>query len=316
MTRSLTRRRLLAAAPLALAAPARLRAAPVVHVSYVLRPFNVPQIVMRRRGLLERRLQPLGWGVAWHDITSGVLQAQALAAGSLDIGAVMNPVSVILALANGNPLRIIGGFARNSKLAAILAVDPAIRTVADLKGRMVAGLKGAAPHELLIKALQAAGLGIRDVTFLDMDLAPSYTALLSRRVDAAVLAADLILTALHAGAHEVPTAPGLIQPVNTACARAALVARRPDLVRLYQAAQQEAVAIVAADPEAAIRLGCEVNGLDVADGHELYRWQQFITGLTEADLQSLERDMRFLIEVGLCPRQVDLRAATFEAMAT
>ena len=137
MTPSLPRRRLLAGAALALAAPAIGRAAPVLNVSYVLRPFNVPQIVMRQRGLLEQRLRPLGYGVAWHDITSGVLQAQAMAAGSLDIGAVMNPVSVILALANGNPMRIIGGFARNSKLAAILAVNPAIRTVADLKGRTV-----------------------------------------------------------------------------------------------------------------------------------------------------------------------------------
>ena len=320
MTPTLPRRAVLTGAASlcasAILAPTIGRAAPALNVSYVLRPFNLPQIVMRQRGLLERRLQPLGWDVAWREITSGVLQVQALASGSLDIGAVMNPVSVILALANGHPMRIIGGFARNLKLVAILAMDPAIRTVADLKGRAVAGLKGAVPHELLIKALQSAGMDIGDVTFLDMDLVSGYTALMARRVDAAVLAADLILKAARAGAHEVPTAPGLIQPVNIACARAELVAERPDLIRLYRAAAEEAVATVAADPEAAIKLGCEANGLDLADGHELYAWQTFITRLTEADLESLQRDMQFLIDVKLCPRPVDLRAAMFEAMAT
>jgi ABC-type nitrate/sulfonate/bicarbonate transport system substrate-binding protein len=307
------RRALLAgAATLAIRVPAR--AAGALNVSYVLRPFNVPQIVMRQRGLLEQRLAPFGVGVVWHDITSGVLEAQALAAGSLDIGAVMNPISVILALANGNPMKIVASFARNSRLAAILSVDPAIRTIADLKGRTVGGLKGALPHQYLIKALQSAGLDIGDVTFLDMDLAPTYAALLSGRIAAGVLVADLILAAQQAGAHEIPTPPRLIEPVNVVCARTALVEQRPDLVRLYKSVQREAMAIVAADPEAAIRLGCTVNGLDPAVGRELFSWQSFETVLTPADLLSLQRDMAFLIDNKLCPRPVDLRAAMFEAM--
>jgi sulfonate transport system substrate-binding protein len=304
------------AVPAALAMPSVARAANVLHVSYVLRPFNVPQIVMRQRGLLDKRLAPLGWGVEWHDITSGVLQAQALAAGSLDIGGVMNPISVILALANGNPMRIVAGFSRNFKLAAILAVNPSIRTVADLKGRTVGGLKGAIPHELLIKALQSVGLSIADVTFLDMDLVPTYSALLAKQIDVGVLAADLILKAERAGAHDIPTKPGLVEPVNMACARAALVEQHPELVRLFQEAAAEAVAITAADPEAAIKLGCEVNGVDPADGRELFSWQHFEAKLTEADLASLNQDMEFLIDNKLCPRRVDLRAVMFETMAT
>lgn len=314
MTR-IPRRSLLAGAA-AFATISRARAADALHVSYVLRPFNVPQIVMRQRGLLEKRLAPLGMGVVWHDITSGVLEAQALAAGSLDIGAVMNPISVILALANDNPMKIIAGFARNNRIAAIMAVDPTIKTMADLKGRVIAGLKGALPQQYLIKALHAAGMNIDDVNFIDMDLAPSYTALLSQRVAAVVLLADLILQAQRAGAHEIPVPPHLIEPVNTVCARTALVAQRPDVVRLYKDAQREAMAIVAADPEAAIQLGCKVNGLDLADGRELYSWQSFETVLTPADLASLQQDMQFLIDNNLCPHPVDLRAAMFEAMAT
>ncbi len=315
----LTRRGLIAAAS-ALACPALVRparaAGGTLNVSAVLRPFNVPQIVMRERRLLEKRLEPLGMTVTWHDITSGVVQAQALASGALDIASVINPISLVLALANHNPMKIVAGFARNTKLAAILSLNPAIRTAADLKGRTVAGIKGTVLHELLIKALQQAGLGIDDVTFLDMDLPASYTALLARRVDAAVLAADLILKADHAGAHELEVPPRIVTPVNTVCASDALIARQPQLVRLFKEAQREAVALVAADPEAAIALGCRVNGIAPADGRTLFGWQSFFTDLTEADLDSIGRDMQFLLDVGLCPRPVDLRAATFEALAT
>ena len=308
----LPRRTLLAATTAAMVStPAR--SGSTLNVSYVRQPFNLPQIVMRHHRLLERRLQPLGTELVWHDITSGVLQAQALAAGWLDIGGVMNPTSVILALANGNPMRIVGAFARNFRLAAILATDPAITRIADLKGRSVAGLKGAVPHQLLIAALQSAGLGIADVTFLDMDLPAGFASLLSGRVNAAVLVADLILKAQRAGAHEIPTPPGLLEPVTLICARTGFVQQRPDLVRLYQAAHREAVAVVAADPEAAIRLGCTTNGIDLADGHTLFSWQAFEADLTEADLASLERDMAFLIAAKLCPRAVDLRAAMVEA---
>lgn len=313
----LTRRTLLGTAA-ALACPALIRpagAAEVLNVSAVLRPFNVPQIVMRERRLLENRLAPLGVDITWHDITSGVVQTQALASGALDIASIVNPISVLLALANNIPMKIVAGFARNTKLAAIQSMNPAIRTAADLKGRTVAGLKGTVLHELLIKALENVGLSINDVTFLDMDLAPTYTALIAKRVDAAVLAADLILKANRAGAHELEVPPRLVTPVNTVCASDTLIAKRPQLVRLYKDAQREAEAIVAADPQGAIALGCEVNNINEADGHELFGWQSFFTDLTEADLASMEGDMQFLLATGLAPRRVDLRTALFEAMA-
>lgn len=311
----LSRRALLGAV---LAAPALIRparAAEVLNVSAVLRPFNVPQIVMRERRLLENRLSPLGIEVSWHDITSGVVQTQALASGALDIASIVNPISVLLALANNIPMRIVAGFARNTKLAAIQSMNPAIRTPADLKGRTVAGLKGTVLHELLIKALESAGLSINDITFLDMDIPPSYSALLSGRVDAAVLAADLILKANAAGAHELALPAHLVAPVNTVCASDTLVSKRPHLVRLYKEAQREAIGIVAADPQAAIALGCKVNNIGAADGRELFSWQSFFTDLTADDLASIDRDMDFLLAARLAPKRVDPRTFLFEAMA-
>ncbi len=314
-----TRRRLLGGA-LGLAAAAIVRPASatpaVLNVSTVLRPFNVAQIVMRERGLLEKRLRPLGISVRWHDITSGVVQAEAMASGSLDIASVVNPISVILALANGNPMRIVAGAARVNRIAAIMTMKPEIRAVSDLRGRTVAVLKGTVTEQLLIEALQRARVPLAGVTIIDMPFPQMYAALLVGRVDAAVPAADLILAAKRAGAHEVPTPERLIAPVNVACASETLVTRNPGLVRLYKAAQREAVAFVKTNPAQAIAIGCAANKLGAADGAELYKWQTPFTTLTDADLASLAADEKFLLDIGMCPRKVDLRASLFEAMAT
>ena len=58
---------------------------------------------------------------------------------------------------------------------------------------------------------------------------------------------------------------------------------------------------------------CEASGIALEDGRTLFSWLRFQTLLSPADVASLEADMAFLLDAGLCPRPVDLRAAMWEA---
>ena len=80
-----------------------------INISYVESPFNLQAIVMRKQELLEKEFAADGVKINWHNITSGAQQTQAMAAGSLDIGGVMNTTSVLLANAGGNPVLIAAG---------------------------------------------------------------------------------------------------------------------------------------------------------------------------------------------------------------
>ena len=93
---------------------------------------------------------------------------------------VINTTSVLLAAAGGNELKIVSGFSRPTGLFAIVVKDPAIRSIADLKGRKVAGPKGTVLHQLLAAALDRSGLSMGDVDFLQMDIPAARTALLVR----------------------------------------------------------------------------------------------------------------------------------------
>ena len=145
---------LLAAAGLAwLAAGAHAAAPSEINISYVKAPFNLQSMVMREHKLLEKEFAADGIKINWHSINSGAQQAQAMAAGALDIGGVMNTTSVLLANAGGNPVKIAAGVSRPAQTFAIVTRPGLKLSIEQLRGKKIAGPRGTVLHQLLVAAL-------------------------------------------------------------------------------------------------------------------------------------------------------------------
>ena len=188
--------------------------AKTLNISYVRAPFNLQMIVLREHRLLEKHLKPLGVDVVWHEITSGSHQAQALASGDLDV---MNTTSVQLANAEGNPVQIIAGVSRPTDVFALVAAQGGVTSVRELKGKTVAGSKGTVLHQLLVAALAREGMSMQDIQFVQMGTEKAFAALQSRRVDAALLAANMVIKAQQEGGRILVTATGLVRPAKRSC---------------------------------------------------------------------------------------------------
>jgi sulfonate transport system substrate-binding protein len=120
-------------------------------------------IILRERRILEQVLQPLGWGVSWHEFLGGPQLLEALTAGALDFGTT-GEAPPIFAQAAGSSLLYVGFEPPSPTGEAILvAKDSPIRAVADLKGRTVALNKGSNVHYLLVQALASVGLTPADI---------------------------------------------------------------------------------------------------------------------------------------------------------
>jgi sulfonate transport system substrate-binding protein len=295
---------LLAAGP-ALAAAAQPAA---VRISYVKSPFNLPLIVAVKRGMLQQGFAKAGVAVTFYELDSGARQAEAMAAGSLDIASVINTTSVLLAAAGGNELRIVSGFSRPTGLFAIVAKDPAIVHPADLKGRTVAGPKGTVLHQLLAASLDRAGLGIGAVKFLQMDIPAARTALLSGQVDAALLAAANVLLAQAAGAHVVATAEGYLQPQLVVAARGGFLREHPQLVDLYVAIHREALDWIAGHREVALALGAQEQNIGLAEARALADGSHFTAEFGPEGLAGLGQDMDFMLRTGMRKAPVKVKA--------
>jgi sulfonate transport system substrate-binding protein len=279
-----------------------------INVSYVTSPFNLPSIVARRMGMWEKEFGPDGIKINFHKITSGSKQAQAMAGGSLDIGGVMNSTSVILANSAGNPVKIIAGYSRPAKLFAIVAKDKSIKSIADLKGKKVAGPKGTVLHQFLAAALASKGMSMKDVQHISMKLPAARTALLAGNVDAALLAASLMIKSVEAGCHIITTADGLVSPKLVITCRKGFFDENPEMIKRIIKVHNAARDYIASNQEKAVALGAKEHGVNLKDANYLFENTQFIRKLNSTDITSMGQDMDFLIQNGMLKKKVDLKS--------
>jgi ABC-type nitrate/sulfonate/bicarbonate transport system substrate-binding protein len=277
-----------------------------INISYVESPFNLQCMVMKDRGMLEKAFAAKGVKVVWHNINSGADQTQAMAAGSLDIATVINSASVILANAAGNPVEIAALVSRPKKVFALMVGPKGPKTVADLKGKTIGGPKGTVLHEMLVAALVANNMKAEDVKFMQMGLPAARTALLSGQIDGALQAAALIIRDQEAGMRELFTADGYCVPTLLSAVRPAFAKQYPDLLKIFLDTQKAAYDWIKANTEAAIAIGCKYQDIKQADGEKLYQWNGMADNtFTDADLQAIKGDVKFLFEQKMIDKEVD-----------
>ncbi|MGH6858617.1 MAG: sulfonate ABC transporter substrate-binding protein [Phyllobacterium sp.] len=120
-------------------------------------------VLLKARGILEKNLEAVGYGVRWTEFPAGPQLLEALNVGAVDFGTT-GETPPIFAQAAGAPLVYIAHEPPAPTGEAILVPkDSPIRKVADLKGKTVALNKGSNVHYLLVQALEEAGLVYSDI---------------------------------------------------------------------------------------------------------------------------------------------------------
>lgn len=275
------------------------------NVSFVESPFNVQVMVMKERGMLEKAFGEKGVAVKWHNINSGAHQAEAMAAGSLDVASVINSTSVILANAAGNRVEVAAIVSRPKRSFALLVGPNGPSSVKDLKGKTVAGPKGTVLHQMLAAAVASEGMTMKDVSFVSMGLPEARTALLSGKVDGALQAASLIIRGKEAGMKVLFTADGYLTPLLVSAVRPDFAKKYPELLDLYIATQAEAAAWARANANDAVAVGAKIHKISEADGKSLYDWGGMADVLEDADMKALTGDVEFLLEQKMITKGVN-----------
>ena len=280
----------------------------VLNISYVKSPFNLQMMVMKDQQLLEKKLAPKGIKVQWHDIDSGAQQATAMASGDLDIGGVVNTTSVQMANAEGNPVIIVAGASRPTDVFGLVGQEKGPKTFKELKGKTVAGPKGTVLHQLLVAGLVREGMSINDVNFVQMGIPQGFSALMSGKVDAALIAAGALVKAEQAGKPVISRATGLVTPKLVMCASGTFVKEHPDLLKEVVAVQDEAYDWIMTHHDEAVALGAREQNISIEDAERLFAWSHYNKRLNEDDIKSLDEDMAFMLEQGMMRRSVDSRS--------
>ena len=139
---------------------------------------------VRQRHTVEDAFKPLRIEIKWVDFQFGPPLLEAINVGAVDFGFVGDSPP-IFAQAGGARIRYVAAVKSDGNNQAIIVPkDSAIRAVADLKGKRVAFGKGSSAHNLLVAALEQAGLSYGDISPAPLAPADATAAFLKGSVDA------------------------------------------------------------------------------------------------------------------------------------
>ena len=162
--------------------------------------------VMEAAGVLN----DLPYTLEWKQFIAGSPVAEALNAGALDVG-LLGDAPVLFLGALGAPIKVIGISQQNlDGVAIVVGKNSLIKTAADLKGKRVAIWKGSWSQQLMLTALDKAGVPRDAVEYRYLNALDASHALDGGSVDAIATWDPYVIQQERQGSRVLLTAKTLI----------------------------------------------------------------------------------------------------------
>lgn len=143
---------------------------------------SIALVLAKQHDLLEKRFPKTD--VKWIEFPAGPQMLEALNVGALDVGST-GDIPPLFAQAAGADLVYIGAEPPKPSAETILVRNHSpLHSVADLKGKKVAFQKGSSSHNLILRALNNAGLSYKDIQPVYLPPADARAAFEQGSVDA------------------------------------------------------------------------------------------------------------------------------------
>jgi sulfonate transport system substrate-binding protein len=258
------------------------------------------------RALIEAAgvLDGLPYRLAWSEFPAAAPLLEALNAGAIDAGGV-GDAPFTFAAAAGVPVKAFLAFRnRQDGLAILAAADSPIRTVADLKGRRIATNRGSIGHQVVLAALEEAGLPADAVTLSFLPPADAKIALASGSVDAWATWEPYTSTAELAGlVRVVRDGNGITPGLSFAVASDAALKGKRALLADFGERLARARAWALADPAPYAKVWSKLIGLPEAVPLRWFgRAQYRNVPIDEAVIADEQANIDLYVRAGLIPK--------------
>jgi sulfonate transport system substrate-binding protein len=275
---------------------------------------SVTLVLAHSTGAFEKKLEPLGYNVAWAEFTSGPPMFEALNAGAVNFGFSGEP-PVIFAQASHVP--VVYAAASDPSPNAVAILTPAhskIKTIADLAGKTVAVGKGTSAHYLLVAALAHAGVPYSAVNKAFLQPDDALAAFGAGDVDAWSIFDPYYAGAQIAGAKVLTDGTGLMPNRAYYSSRRDFAAASPDalnaaigVINQLEAWEQQNIAKTAADVAPSI-------GEPTADIEKWFSRQRYgVHKITPDIMAGQQKIADAFFKLGLIPHAVNVADAAWSS---
>jgi len=141
-------------------------------------------LIAKQQGTLATVLAPRGVAIDWVEFQSGPPLIEALNAGSLDIGETGDTPPIYAQAAGAHLVYVAAAPDAGRRSGILVHADGGIAKLADLRGKKVAFTKGSSAHNVVVRALAAAGLTYADIQPVYLQPADAAAAFRNGGVDA------------------------------------------------------------------------------------------------------------------------------------
>jgi len=273
-----------------------------------------PFTLVKARGGLEKRLQPLGISVEWKEFQSGPPMLEALNVGSIDIGRTGDAPPVFAQAANA-PLLYIGGSAPKDRSSGILVpANSAIQTLADLRGKKIAFTKGSSANYLLAKALKSAGIKWTEIQPANLTPADARAAFQQGNVDAWVIWDPFYAAAQAPGdVRVVKDSKGLAANRDFYLANQSFVYPNFKIIEAIREETQAVATWADANPAEVVKILAPILNVDVSILDVVTRRRSYGFEPIQADMVAEQQEIAdTFFELGLIPKQLKVEEVVWK----
>jgi sulfonate transport system substrate-binding protein len=271
-------------------------------------------VVTRQQAALEKRFAAAGITVTWLDFPSGPPMLEAMNAGSVDFGQV-GDTPPIFAQAGGAKIVYVAGQPVTNGQGILVKPDGPIRTLADLKGKRIGFTKGSSAHNVVVLALEKAGLQYSDITPVYLSPPDGAAAFARDNLDAwAVWDPYFAIGEVRGGGQILAKASDLGKTNSFYIANRDFAAHSPYFVSAIIDVLAKSADWAEGHRDQVGRLMADITGVDVEIQTLAAQRSSFAIGKLTDDIVATQQSVadRFF-RLGLIPRQIAVREAVWSA---
>jgi sulfonate transport system substrate-binding protein len=271
------------------------------------------RVVAKARHVLEDRLAPRGITVKWIEFSVGPPMLEAMVAGRLDFGSTGNTPPIFAQSAGANLVYVATGGRHASGSGILVLKNSPIRTVAELKGKRVGICKGSGAQNLIIAALEQAGLSYDDIVPVYLSPSDTAAAFVSGQIDAwPTWDPFYTLAEKTAGARVLLDAESVTPTYGFFLANAATAKAHPELVREVEGVLAEVADWANSHPKEVVDLIAATTGLPVEVERAIIARSHFAVQPVSEDAIAAQQAVadRFL-RLKLIPKSIQVRDAVW-----
>ncbi|HUD89084.1 MAG TPA: sulfonate ABC transporter substrate-binding protein [Xanthobacteraceae bacterium] len=271
-------------------------------------------VVARQQAALEKHFEAFGIAISWIDFPSGPPMLEAMNAGSVDFGQV-GDTPPIFAQAAGAKIVYVAGQPITNGQGILVKPDSAIRTLPDLKGKRIGFTKGSSAHNVVVMALEKAGLQYNDITPVYLSPPDGAAAFARDAIDAwAIWDPYFAIGQVRSGGRVLVNASEIGRTNSFYIANRDFAARTPQLVSGVIDVLTRTAVWAEAHSDQVGRVLADVTGVDLDIQTIAAQRSSFAIGKVTDDVVATQQAVadRFF-RLGLIPRQIAVREAIWTA---